>query len=386
MGYKKRGALDCNDQCRALLEKIYKSRTAEKRKVQRATIFLRYMDGASVSAISKEVGLSRQSIYEAIDKALAFGPIEGLKDLPGRGAPASISQEDKAWVLSVACRSPRELGYAHELWTIDLLAQHIRNHCESHNFPALKKAGKSLIHGILSKAKIKPHKIRYYLERRDEEFEAKMAHVLSVYKEVEIINTQEDISAENRKMTTISYDEKPGIQAVKNIAAQLLPVVGSHPTVSRDYEYKRLGTLSLLAGIDLHDGKVIPMVEDRHRSIEFIQFLDKLAQSYPQDWKIRIILDNHSSHRSKQTMEYLQSKPGKFELVFTPKHGSWLNLIEVYFSKIARSFLRHIRVGSIPELKERIYQGIEASNKEPVIFRWTYKMDETKIPNKSQLI
>ena len=389
MIYKKRGPLDCDDHCRATLEKLAKSRTAEKRKVQRATIFLRYMEGASVSAISQQVGLSRQSVYAAIDKALSFGPIEGLKDLSGRGAPAAISDEDKAWVISVACQSPRQLGYAHELWTIDLLARHVRNHCETHHFPALKKAGKSLVHGILSKAKIKPHRVRYYLERRDEAFEAKMAHVLSVYKEIEMIKAQEELSAENRKMTTISYDEKPGIQAIKNIAAQLLPVVDTHPTVSRDYEYKRLGTLSLLAGIDLHNGKIIPMVEDRHRSIEFIQFLEKLAQSYPADWKIRIILDNHSSHRSKQTMDYLKSMPGKFEFIFTPKHGSWLNLIELYFSKIARSFLRQIRVENIQELKERIYQGIEESNKEPVIFKWTYKMKETEITTKtpkSQLI
>ena len=168
-----------------------------------------------------------------------------------------------------------------------------------------------------------------------------------------------------------------------------MPLVGSHPTVSRDYEYKRLGTLSLLAGIDLQDGKIIPMVEDRHRSREFIQFLEKLAQSYPEDWKIRIILDNHSSHHSKQTMEYLKSMPGKFEFIFTPKHGSWLNLLELYFSKIARSFLRQIRVENIQELKERIYQGIEESNKEPVIFKWTYKMNETEIPPpppESQLI
>lgn len=376
MIYKKRGLLDCDTPCRATLERIVKSKRAEKRHVQRATIFLRYMDGVRINAIAKEVGLSRQSVYEAIDKALIFGPLEGLKDLSGRGAPARISEEDKAWVLSIACQSPRQLGYAHELWTIDLLAQHVRKHCENYHFPSLKRAGKSLIHGILSKANIKPHKVRYYLERRDEGFETKMAEVLSVYKEVEIINAQKDIPAQERKMTTISYDEKPGIQAIKNMAAQLLPVVGSHPTISRDYEYKRLGTLSLLAGIDLHNGRVIPLVEDRHRSIEFIQFLEKLNQSYPEDWKIRLILDNHSSHRSKQTMEYLKSVPGRFEFTFTPKHGSWLNLIEIYFSKIARSFLRQIRVDSIQELKERIYQGIEESNKEPVLFKWTYKLNE----------
>ncbi|HEX2994672.1 MAG TPA: IS630 family transposase, partial [Anaerolineales bacterium] len=160
------------------------------------------------------------------------------------------------------------------------------------------------------------------------------------------------------------------------IAAELLPVPDRHVARGRDYEYKRLGTVSLLAGIDLHTGQVHPLVRDRHRSREFIEFLTLLDRSYPEDWKIRLILDNHSSHISKETQAYLRNLPKRFEFVFTPKHGSWLNLIEVFFSKMARSLLRYIRVDSKQELVDRIYRGIEEFNKEPVIFRWRYKMDE----------
>jgi transposase len=202
-----------------------------------------------------------------------------------------------------------------------------------------------------------------------------MANLLCLYKEVELINAD---SEKARKNTTISYDEKPGIQAIKNIAPQLLPVPGKYSSMSKDYEYKRLGTVSLLAGIDLHTGLVIPLVKNRHRSVEFIEFLDHINNEYPRDWKIRIILDNHSSHISEQTKKYLRTKTGRFEFVFTPKHGSWLNLIESFFSKIARSFLRHIRVQSKKELIDRIYKGISEINEEPVIFKWTYKMDEIK--------
>ncbi|MFA5818178.1 MAG: IS630 family transposase, partial [Bacteroidales bacterium] len=134
-----------------------------------------------------------------------------------------------------------------------------------------------------------------------------------------------------------------------------------------------------LAGIDLHTGKIIPLVNERHRSKEFIMFLDKVDKEYPADWKIRIILDNHSAHVSKETQKYLLSKPSRFEFVFTPKHGSWLNMIEMFFSKVARSFLRQIRVDSKTELMRRIYQGIEEINSEPVIFRWKYKMEELQI-------
>ena len=188
-----------------------------------------------------------------------------------------------------------------------------------------------------------------------------------------------NVSAENRSHVTVSYDEKPGIQASKNIAAELMPVPNHYSSRGRDYEYKRLGTVSLLAGIDLHTGHVIPLVKDRHRSRKFTEFLDKLDDYYPQEWQIRLVLDNHSAHISKETQAYLKKKPGRFEFVFTPKHGSWLNLIEVFFSKIARSFLRYIRVKSKTELVERIYQGIEEINQEPVVFRWRYKMDEIAV-------
>jgi transposase len=131
-----------------------------------------------------------------------------------------------------------------------------------------------------------------------------------------------------------------------------------------------------LAGIDLHTGLIIPYVCDRHRSKEFIEFLEKVDKQYAADWKIRIILDNHSAHVSKETTKWLLTKPGRFEFVFTPKHGSWLNMIEMFFSKVSRSFLRHIRVNNKKELQERIYKGINEMNEEPVIFRWKYKMEE----------
>ncbi|GAB1366542.1 hypothetical protein MASR1M36_14130 [Candidatus Cloacimonadaceae bacterium] len=191
-----------------------------------------------------------------------------------------------------------------------------------------------------------------------------------------MINSSPD---DERTKTTISFDEKPGIQAIKNIAAQLSPVPGAYPNIGRDYEYKRLGTVSLLAGIDLHTGHVHSVVRDRHRSSEFIEFLNLIDSSYPSDWSIRLVLDNHTAHISKETQKYLQTKPGRFEFVFTPKHGSWLNMIEMFFSKITRSFLRHIRVETKQELVDRIYLGLEEINKTPVVFRWKYKLDDINL-------
>lgn len=370
-----RSKLVISDEEKSELVSISNSRTAPHREVIRATILLKYMDGKTITSIAKECNTNRPLVERCIDKAIAYGVKSALKDLPGRGLKPTITDEAKSWVLSVACTPPKDLGYANEIWTYSLLIRHIKNNCVANGHECLNNIGKGVLNGILSKGNIKPHKIGYYLERRDPDFDIKMANILQVYKEISLIN---EGKIEREKETTISYDEKPGIQEIKNIAPQLNPITNKYKTLMRDYEYKRLGTLSLLSGIDLHSGKVIPYVNKKHRSKEFIVFLEKLDNEYPDDWKIRIILDNHSSHVSKETRKYLLTKPGRYEFIFTPKHGSWLNMIEMFFSKIARSFLKPIRVESIKELEERIYQGIEEINMEPVIFRWKYKMDDLK--------
>jgi transposase len=113
-------------------------------------------------------------------------------------------------------------------------------------------------------------------------------------------------------------------------------------------------------------------IRDRNPSREFIELLELLDESYPDDWKIRVVLDNHSSHISKETQGHLATRPNGFEFVFTPKHGSWLNLIKVFFSKMTRSFLRGLRVDSEDEWREPIERYLEEVNLEPVVFRWKY--------------
>lgn len=371
----KRAALQLTSKQKEELTRISQSRTESVATVRRAKILLKYAQGQRISRITQEMESTRPLVERCIDKALAFGPLPSLCDLPRSGHPTMITEEARAWILSLACQKPTDLGYANETWTYSLLLKHIRDHYEHLGHVSLAKLGKGRLHTILNKSNIRPHKISYYLERKDPEFDDKMATVLYVYKEVELTNAANG----DRTSVTVSYDEKPGIQALKNIAADLLPVPNRHPCLSRDYEYKRLGAVSLLAAIDLHTGEVTPLVRDRHRSKEFVEFLGILDDKYPKDWKIRMVLDNHSAHISKETQKYLKNNPDRFEFVFTPKHGSWLNLIEMFFSKIARSFLRHIRVQSKEELVERIYQGIELINREPVIFRWRYKMDEIAV-------
>lgn len=137
-----------------------------------------------------------------------------------------------------------------------------------------------------------------------------------------------------------------------------------------DREYKRLGTPMLSAAVDLVSGFVHHVVTQRHRSREFIAFLERLDAHHPAGMLICLLLDNHAAHCSRETKRFLASKPGRFELVFTPTHASWLNYAEIFFSKVARSVLRRIRVASKAELVERIRCYIKMCNADPALPRW----------------
>jgi len=361
------------------LDDITSSRLESHARVIRAKMLLYYAQNKSINSIAKKIQVGRPTVERCIDKALTGGINIALADLPRKGRNPKLTSEDKTWVINLACIKPKELGYANETWTYSLLVKHIRENAPLQGFPMLTKATKSSVHNILCEAPIKPHKLTYYLERKDPDFETKMAQILVVYKQVSIMREQEANSEVERNWAVISYDEKPGIQAIDNIAQDLPPVPGKYSTIARDYEYNRYGTVSLLAGIDLHDGVVHGLVRDRHRSYEFIEFLKLINNAYPSHYKLRVILDNHSAHISKETMKWLKQYPNRFEFIFTPKHGSWLNLVEIFFSKMTRSFLRFIRVKSKQELKQRIERYLQEINSDPVVFHWTYKMDKMTI-------
>lgn len=351
------------------LNALAASRTAPLREVQRAKILLGYHGGQDFTALSRSVGISRRIVYKHVDRALAAGVALALQDRP-HGSKPTITPEAKAWVMAVACTKPIECGQAAELWTLAALAKHLRNTAEAAGHPSLERIVKSTVYKILEEAPLRPHKIKYYLERRDPEFDRKMREVLIVYRQVEELFQQPAPPSGTPRVVTVSVDEKPGVQALAPTSRDLPPVPGKHPEIGRDYEYKRMGTASILASLDLQDGHVIARVERRHRSVEFVQLLKDLDAYYPPEATIRVLLDNHSAHISKETMAYLATRPNRFTYVHTPKHGSWLNLVETLFGKMARTFLRGIRVESWQELKDRILLGIQEINQAPIVHRW----------------
>ena len=361
------------------LTSLIKTRTIQAQVVDRARILLWKSEARSDKSIADSLGISINTVRRCVNQYLSNGIDLALFDEERSGRPPEITDDAKAWIVSIACQKPCELGYAAELWTLSALHKHIQTYAEQAGYPRLKTVTKPWLQKYLKKMDIKPFKIKYYLERKDPDFENKMHEVLLVYKQVEMQFDENGsiIIPEDGHIThTISYDEKPGIQAIANKYPDHNPTE-ENGFLRRDYEYVRKGTLSLLAGIDLLTGEAIPLISESHKSSDFINFLKILDAKYPEGDSIRLILDNHSAHTSKETKRYLATLPeGRFVFVFTPTHSSWLNMIESFFSKMTKQMLKGIRVASKEELAERIYKYFDEINAEPVVYHWTYKMDE----------
>jgi transposase len=328
-------ALEIDAEQRNRLMDISRSRTEPSSRVERARIILAYLGDASAYAVSRALGVTQQTVSRCLQRAAELGVIEALDDRPRSGRDPVITAAAKAWLVALACRKAKELV--------------IRTNCEppgcwprmrvptAAGHSSLAKQAQGTVCKILAEQDVKPHKVRYYLERRDPEFEPKMAEILCVYRQIAMLQAQSESGhsedGSEASLAIISYDETPGIQAIGTTAPDRPPLPGKGPTVMRDHEHKRHGTLTLMAGIDLLTGHVHALVKDRHRSREFIEFLKLIDHAYPVDTAIEIILDNHSAHVSHETTAWLADQPiGRFALTFTPTHGSWLNIIEGFSS------------------------------------------------------
>ena len=369
------------------LQSIVRTRTNQAQVVDRAKMLLYKTRSESNGDIAARLDVNINTVKLCLFKFKEGGVKRALFDDQRSGRPVEITDDAVAWIIDIACQRPADIGYSQELWTLKNLHQHIQNHAEEAGFTRLKTITKPMIQKILKRSDIKPFKIKYYCEKRDPEFESKMHNVLVVYKQISMQFDEDGnviIPTDEPMVHTISCDEKPGIQAIATTSDDLRPKDGNG-CVYRDYEYKRLGTLSLLAGIDLLTGIAVPVVSETHKSSDFIDLLEKFDAMYPAGDVIRIICDNHSAHKSKEVKNYLATKPdGRYVFVFTPTHGSWLNLIESFFSKMTKQMLRGIRVSSKQELEERIYKYFDEVNADPVVYHWTYKLDDISLEEASQ--
>ena len=360
---------------------IARTGTEMARRVDRARMLLAKAGGESAASIAARLGVDPNTVKLCVRKYRDGGLGAALADAPGRGRPRSIGGGDRAWVVDVARARPADLGYAAETRPGEALARHVRGHAGEAGHPALPGASKATVHRILDAAEPRPDRVTYYCERRDPDFGRRTREVLVACRQLSF-RFDEDGNLlpwgeEGPEARVVSVDEKPGIQALSTTGEDLRPTPGVRGgAVTRDHEYRRRGTPALLAGIGLQNGTVEGVVRERHRSREFIELLEALDAKYPEGHVIRLVLGDHSVRRSRETRAWLEGHPGRFEMVPAPTHGSWPDVIEGFFGKMARQMLRHIRVGSLDEPGERIEPCLREADARPVPHRWTWGIGE----------
>src|ERR1700680_3671964 len=220
--------LSIGDEDVARLVTITRSRKEPASRVERARMLLTYREDPSFFAVAHALCVHHQTVQRCVERALAYGPMAALDDRPRSGKEPTITAEAKQGLVSLACRKAKELGYPHELWTTRLLARHARERGPTEGHACLANLAQGTVCKILDQEEVKPHKVRYYLERRDPEFAAKRAEVLCVYRKVKVLKKAAALSKNkpSDRVAIISYDEKPGIQAIATTSPDLPPKPG----------------------------------------------------------------------------------------------------------------------------------------------------------------
>ena len=268
-----------------------------------------------------------------------------MEDQPRPGKPRQYSDADRLKVIETACTQKPE---AESHWSVRSLAQAI-------------VVGRDTVHRILRQADLKPHQVGTFSRSPDPDFAAKVVDVVGLY-----LHPPEHA-------VVVCVDEKTQVQALDR-TQPLLPMRPGQ-IERHTHDYKRNGTVQLYAALEVHAGRVIPGIEERHRSKEFIAFMNHLLRTYPLG-ELHIILDNVSSHDSKEVKEW-HHRPTNRRAVFhfIPTHSSWLNLAEVLFNLLQAKVLRRGVFPSKRALVSAIMSYIGKFNKEGRIFHWTKTAD-----------
>ncbi len=325
---------------RKILETWAASRTEPYRKVQRARAILLAAEGKTDSAIAREVALTRRMVGQWRQRFVKER-LAGLPDRPRSGRPRMYSDADQLRVVETACTTTPP-GATH--WSVRSLAE-------------ATGVGRNTVHHILRENRLKPHRVGTFSPSPDPDFAAKVIDVVGLY-----MNPPENA-------VVLCVDEKTQVQALDRTQ----PMLPMRPDqIERHtHDYKRNGTVQLYAALEVHAGQVIPRVEDRHRSREFIAFMNQLLPLYPEG-DIHVILDNVITHRSEKVQVW-HAKPKNRRVIFhfIPTYSSWLNLVEVLFNLVQAKVLRRGRFPSKQDLTAKLLAYIEHFNQEKRVFQWT---------------
>ena len=331
---------------RPVLQRWANARAAERRLVDRARIVLLAGEGRPASEIAERVGCSLPTVKTWRARYQREG-LDGLRDRPKTGRPLTHGPEVRAKLIALACTRPPDTdeGVRRERWTYAELAEQVG-------------MSESQAHEILRGADIRPHlPEQWVMSELCPDFDAQAADVCGLYLDPP------------QNAIVVSIDEKTSIAAREPARPDILPAPGR--PARRDGEYVRNGTTNLFAALQVHHGEVSGMTSATRNRWDFMAFLEQLEAEIPAGQRVIAILDNLSTHKTKDVEDWLAEHP-RWRFVFTPKHASWLNQVECFFSILARRLLRHGAFTSPEDLAAQMLAFVEHYNLTAQPFKWTY--------------
>jgi transposase len=330
---------------REVLETLSRSQTATHREVQRARALVLAADGVANTRIGAQLGVSPTTVSNWRERFVSDG-LKGIGVIrPGRGRRPSIPAEKVAEIVRLTLHETPE-GETH--WSCRTLAARVG-------------VSPATVQRVWSARGLKPHRVKTFKLSNDKRFEEKLVDVVGLY-----LNPPENA-------IVLAMDEKSQIQALDRTQASLPMKKGRGETMTHDY--KRNGTTTLFAALDVLTGKVIGQCLPRHRHAEFLKFLRIIDKEVPKELQIHLILDNYATHKHENVTKWLAKHP-RFHLHFTPTSSSWCNLIERWFGKLTDKAIRRGVFHSVPELITAIDAYLAASNTNPTPFVWTASTEQ----------
>jgi transposase len=326
------------------LEAWSRRRTSAQALAVRSRIVLAAADGLNNTEIAARLGIHR-NVAGKWRQRFAEYRLDGLTDEPRPGQPRKITDAQVEEVIVKTLEStPKDATH----WSTRSMAREVG-------------LTQSAVHRIWKAFGLQPHRRESWKLSRDPLFVAKVRDVVGLY-----LNPPE-------RAVVLCVDEKSQIQALDR-TAPILPMLPGTPARAT-HDYKRSGTSSLYAALDITTGKVIGALHSRHRAIEFKKFLQTIDREVPDDLAVHLVLDNSSTHKTPTIQRWLAAHP-RFVLHFTPTSSSWLNLVERWFAELTTKKLRRGAHRSVRQLNADIRDWIETWNGDPKPYVWTKTADQ----------
>lgn len=337
--------IELSEEERTTLVKWSRGKRTQARIVSRAKIVLAAAEDKPNKQIADELGVS-QAMVGKWRKRFAEQRLAGIeKDLPRGGRKPSVRSKMEAEVIR---KTTQELPPNATQWSVRTMARAVG-------------ISKATVQRIWRDNGLKPHLVKTFKVSNDKQFAEKLVDVVGLY-----LNPPE-------RALVLSCDEKSQIQALDRTQKSLPMFPGRKKTMTHDY--KRNGTTTLFAAIELAEGKIIAECMERHRHQEWLKFLEKIDAETPPDLDLHLVVDNYCTHKHAKVKAWLKRHP-RFHIHFIPTSSSWLNVIERWFGKITQDRIRNGVFRSVDELVDAIMSYVEAHNADPTTFVWTKSAEQ----------